>query len=116
MLYVQMSGLGSPERIYASFILAADAVAAGIRATIYFFLKGVEAVKKGEPEKIEMEGYPPLKLIMERAIQEGVELEVCEQSCMLAGLKQADLLDDVKVVGPSTLNDRVLEADAVMYF
>ncbi len=116
MLYVLTSGLSSPERIYASFILAADAIATGMRATVYFFLKGVEPAKRGESEKIKMEGYPPLKQVMERAINEGVELEACEQSCMLAGLRPTDLIDNVKMVGPSTLNDRVLEADAVMYF
>lgn len=116
ILYVQMSDCGAPERVYAAFLLAADAVAMGMKATIYFFLKGVTAVKKGESEKIKLEGYPPLRQIIDRAVNAGVELEVCEQSCMLLGLKKQDLIDSVKIVGASSINDRVLDADGVLYF
>ena len=36
ILYVQTSGVDTPERTYAPFILAATAAAMGIDATIYF--------------------------------------------------------------------------------
>jgi hypothetical protein len=80
VLYVQTSSLDSPERAYAPFILAIDAVAAGTHATIYFFLGGVTIVKRGEPEKAKLEGYPPLDRIIDQAVRSGVTLEACEQS------------------------------------
>ncbi|MEM2107625.1 MAG: DsrE family protein [Candidatus Bathyarchaeia archaeon] len=46
----------------------------------------------------------------------GVKLEVCEQSCMLLGLGRGDFVDTAKIVGAATLNDRILEADAVLCF
>jgi hypothetical protein len=46
ILYVQMSGTDTPERLYAPFILGSTAAAMGIDATIYFLIKGVTVVKE----------------------------------------------------------------------
>jgi predicted peroxiredoxin len=116
ILYVQTSGVETPERVYAPLILAIDAAATGTSVTVYFFLKGVTIMKKGEPEKIKLEGYPPLHQLINQAVLSGVKLEVCEQSCMLYGLKKQNLIDHVEVVGSSTLNDHILNADAVLSF
>ena len=113
---MQTSGLDAPDRVYAPFILAIEAVAAGKHATIYFFLKGVTIMKRGEPEKTKLEGYPPLDRIVDQAVRSGVTLEVCEQSCMFFGLKKQDLIDQVKIVGAPTLNDRILDADGILSF
>lgn len=116
ILYVQTSGVDTPERTYAPFILATTAVAMGMDATIYFLIKGVTVVKKGEAEKIKLGSFPGLKQIMDQAVSAGVKLEVCEQSCMLLGIGRGEFADGSKVVGAATLNDRILEADAVLSF
>jgi predicted peroxiredoxin len=116
ILYVQTSGMYTPERLYAPFILATTAVAMGLDATIYFLIKGITAVKKGVAEQIQLGSFPSLKDVMEQAVAAGVKLEICEQSCMLLGLERGDFADLAKVVGAATLNDRLLEADAVLSF
>lgn len=116
ILYVQTSGIDTPERTYAPFILATTAVAMGIDATIYFVIKGVTVVKKGEAEKIKLGEFPSLRQVMDQAIQAGVKLEVCEQSCMLLGIDRGDFVDESVVVGAATLNDRALDADSVICF
>jgi len=116
ILYVQTSGVDTPERTYAPFILATTAVAMGIDATIYFLIKGITIVKQGEAEKIKLGGVPSLKEVMNKAVKAGVKLEVCEQSCMLLGLERGDFVDVAKIVGAATLNDRILDADAVLCF
>ncbi|MEM3490216.1 MAG: DsrE/DsrF/DrsH-like family protein [Nitrososphaerota archaeon] len=116
ILYVQTSGVDSPERTYAPFILATTAAAMGIDATIYFLIRGVTIVKKGEAEKIKLGEFPTLRQVMDQAVKAGVKLEVCEQSCMLLGLGRGDFVDTAKIVGAATLNDRILEADAVLCF
>ena len=116
ILYVQTSGVDTPERTYAPFILATTAVAMGIDATIYFLIKGITIVKQGEAEKIKLGDFPSLKEVMNQAVKAGVKLEVCEQSCMLLGLERGDFVDAAKIVGAATLNDRVLDADAVLGF
>jgi len=42
ILYVQTSGVDTPERTYAPFVLATTAAMMNIDATIYFLIKGVK--------------------------------------------------------------------------
>lgn len=116
ILYVQTSGIDNPERLYAPFILGSTAAAMGISATIYFLINGVTVVKKGAAEKIKLGEFPTLKEVMDQALEAGVKLEVCEQSCMLLGLEKGAFVDPAKIVGSATLNDRILNADAVICF
>ena len=66
--------------------------------------------------KIKLGDFPSLKHVMDQAVKAGVKLEVCEQSCALLGLDRGDFVDVAKIVGAATLNDRVLDADAVLSF
>lgn len=116
LLFVQTSGTDTPERLYAPFILASTARAMDIDASIYFVIKGITVVKKGEAEKVKIGAFPSLREVMDQAIKAGVKFMVCEQSCMLLGIQRGDFIDEAKVVGAATLNDLVLEADGVQYF
>jgi predicted peroxiredoxin len=116
ILYIQTSGVDTQERTYAPFILATTATMMGMDATIYFLIKGVTIVKKGEAEKITIGGFPSLKEVMDRAVKAGVKLMVCEQSCMLLGIPRGDFTPEAKIVGAATLNELALNADAVVCF
>jgi len=114
IVYLQTSGTDTPERLYAPFILATTAAAMGQEPIVYFFIKGVTAVKKGEAEKIRIGEFPRLSEVIDQAVGAGVKLMVCEQSCMLLGLDRGDFIESAQVVGAATLNDIVLDADAVI--
>jgi len=116
MLYVVSSGTDRPEQLYAPFVLGMTAVAMGMEATVYFVIKGVTAVKKGEAEKIRLGSFPPLSQIMDQAVRTGVKVMVCEQSCQLLGIPRGDFVEWAKVVGAATLNDLALEADGTICF
>lgn len=116
ILYVQTSGVDTPERTYAPFILAKTATLMDIDATIYFLIKGVTILQKGEAEKIKLGDFPTLKEVMDDAVESGVKLLVCSQSCRLIGLEKDNLVPNAKIVGAATLNDLVLESDGVLYF
>jgi len=116
ILYVQTSGVDTPERTYAPFILAATAATMGLDATIYFVIKGVTVVKKGEAEKVKLGQFPTLRQVMDQAIKAGVKFVVCEQSCMLLGISRGDFISEAKIVGAATLNDMALDADTVLCF
>jgi len=116
IMYVQTSGVDTPERLYAPFILAATAAAMGLDATIYFIVKGVTVVKKGEAEKIKMGQFPTLRQAMDQAFKAGVRFVVCEQSCIMLGIPRGDFIPEAKIVGAATINDMALDADAVLCF
>jgi hypothetical protein len=116
ILYVQTSGVDTPERTYAPFILAATAAAMGLEATIYFVIKGITIVKKGAAEKVKIGQFPTLRQVMDQAVKAGVKFVVCEQSCMLLDIARGDFTPEATVVGAATLNDMALDADAVLCF
>lgn len=116
ILYVQTSGVDAPERAYAPFILATTAAMMNIDAAVYFLIKGVTLVKKGEAEKIKMGSFPSLREVMDQAVKAGVKMLVCEQSCQLLSISRGDFTPEVTIVGAATLNDLALEADSVLCF
>jgi predicted peroxiredoxin len=116
ILYVQTSGIDTPERLYSPFILAQTAKAMGIDATIYFLGMGITVVKKGNAEKIKIGKFPSLKEVMDQTAKAGVKLMVCEQSTQLINLGRGDFIPAAEIVGAATLNDLVLEADGTMWF
>lgn len=116
ILYVQTSGIGTPERLYSPFVLAQTAKAQGLDAKIYFLGMGLTVLKKGEAEKIKLGAFPTLKEIMNQAVKAGVELLVCQQSQQLLNIDLKELIPEAKIVGAATLNGLVLEADGAMWF
>jgi len=116
ILYVQTSGVDNPERSYAPFILATTAAMMDIDATVYFLIKGVTLVKKGEAEKIKIGNFPSLSEVMNQAVKAGVKLVVCEQSCGLLGIPRGAFTPQANIVGAATLNDLALSADAILCF
>jgi hypothetical protein len=116
ILYVQTSGVDNPERAYSPFILATTAAMMNIDATIYFLIKGITLVRKGEAEKIKIGSFPSLKAVMDQAIKAGVKLVVCEQSCGLLGIPRGDFTKEANIVGAATLNDLALNSDAILCF
>jgi predicted peroxiredoxin len=116
ILYVQTSGIDTPERTYAPLVLATTAASMGIDATVYFLGKGVTIVKAGEAERVRMGSFPPLSAVLKRAAEAGVKLHVCDQSTQMLGLSRGDYIGTCSVVGAATLNDLALDADAVLSF
>jgi predicted peroxiredoxin len=116
ILYVQTSGVDNPERAYAPFILATTAAMMNVDATVYFLIKGITLLKKGEAEKIKIGSFPSLKEVMDQAIKAGVIFMVCEQSCGLLGIPRGDFISQASIVGAATLNDVALNADAILSF
>lgn len=116
LLYVQTSGIDTPERLYSPFVLSQTAKAMGIDATIYFLGMGITVVKIGAAEKIQVGSFPTLRKVLDGAYAAGVKLYVCEASTQLIGLKRGEFIPEVEIVGAATLNDLVLEADGTMWF
>lgn len=116
LLYVQTSGVNTPERLYSPLILAQTARTMNIDATVYFLGMGLTAIKKGEAEKIQIGTFPTLREVLDNTIKAGVKLYVCAQSEQLLGLGKGDLIPEAEVVGAATLNDLVLDADGTMWF
>lgn len=118
ILYVQTSGVETPERTYVPFILGVTAIAMGMDVCIFFGINGCTIVQRGEADKVKLpQPFGPLKAAIEQATEADVSFLVCEESARMLGIDLEDgLIDGVKIVGAATLNTLVMESDAVMYF
>ncbi|MFW9946087.1 MAG: DsrE/DsrF/DrsH-like family protein [Candidatus Odinarchaeota archaeon] len=114
ILYVQTTD--APERQYSPLVLAQTARAMDIKATIYFLGMGLKILKPGVAENIQVGEFPTVKEMIDKSLDMGVEILVCEASKRMLGWEKVDLIPGAKIVGAATLNDLVLEADATQWF
>lgn len=120
ILYVQTHGADMPERSATPFYLAAAGAAMDADVGIYFTMNGPTLLAKGVPETLIVPkkggGGRELAYFIKQARDCGVRLYVCQPSLDLHGLKLADLIDGVEMIGGAAFNDMALNADAVIAF
>ena len=114
ILYVQTSD--APERQYSPLVLAQTAKAMDIKPIVYYLGKGLKILTPGEAEKIKLGNFPNVAEMIEKTIDMGIEILVCEASKQMLGLEKVNLIPGVKIVGAATLNDLALDAGATMWF
>lgn len=114
ILYVQTTD--APERQYSPLVLAQTARAMNIKATIYYLGMGLKILKPGIAENIQVGEFPTVKEMIDKSLDMGVEILVCEASKRMLDWEKVDLIPGAKIVGAATLNDLVLEADATQWF
>jgi len=114
LLYVQTSD--SPDRQYSPLVLAQTAKAMDIEPTVYFLGMGLKILKPGVSDEIKIGNFPSLKEMIDKTLEAGIEILVCEASKRMLGWDKAELIPGVKIVGAATLNDLVLESDGTLWF
>jgi predicted peroxiredoxin len=87
-----------------------------IKPIVYYLGTGLRILKPGEAEKIKLGAFPSVKEMIDKTLDMGIEILVCEASKRMLGWEKVDLIPGVKIVGAATLNDLVLEADGTQWF
>jgi predicted peroxiredoxin len=114
ILYVQTSD--NPERQYSPLVLAQTAKAMGLKPRIYYLGQALRVLLPGAAEKIKLGTFPSVAEMLQKTMQMGIEIDVCEASKQMLGWETVDLIKGVKIVGAATLNDLALDAAATMWF
>ena len=114
ILYVQTSD--QPERQYSPLVLAQTAKMMDIKPILYYLGAGLKILKPGAAEKIKLGNFPSVADMMQKTLDMGIEIYVCEASKQMLDWEKVDLIPGVKIVGAGTLNDLALEAGATMWF
>lgn len=114
ILYVQTSD--DPERQYSPLVLAQSAKAMDIKAEVYYLGQGLRILQQGAAEKIKIGDFPNVAEMIQKSIEMGITVYVCEASKQMLGWEKVELVEGCKIVGAATLNDLVLDADATMWF
>jgi len=114
ILYVQTSD--APERQYSPLVLAQTAKAMDLKPVVYYLGMGLKVLLPGEAEKMQMGSFPSVGEMIDKSLEMGIEILVCEASKRMLEWEKVDLRPGVKIVGAATLNDLALDAGAVMWF
>lgn len=114
ILYVQTSDI--PERQYSPLVLAQTAKAMDLDPKVYYLGQGLKMLLPGEAEKIKLGSFPSLAEMIQKTLDMGIEILVCEASKRMMGWEKVDLRPGVKIVGAATLNDLTLDAAATQWF
>jgi predicted peroxiredoxin len=114
ILYVQTTD--NPEKQYSPLVLAQTAKMMDLKPIVYYLGTSLKLLKKGEAEKIKLGSFPSLKEMINKTLEMGIVIYVCEASKQMLGWEKVDLIPGLKIVGAGTLNDLALDAGATMWF
>jgi predicted peroxiredoxin len=114
ILYVQTTD--APERQYSPLVLAQTAKNMDLNPKLYYLGQALKILLPGEAEKIKLGTFPSVGEMIDKILEMGIEVLVCEASRQMLGWEKVDLRPGVKIVGAATLNDLALDAGATMWF
>ena len=106
----------TPEKQYSPLVLAQTAKMMDLKPIVYYLGTSLKILKPGEAEKIKLGNFPSVAEMLQKTIDMGIEVYVCEASKQMLGWDKVELIPGVKIVGAATLNDLSLEADSTMWF
>ena len=118
ILVIQTHGVETPRRTYSPLFYAMAAAAMEMDVMVWFTMDGSNQLKKGAAEKVKLDPTSDvtLKTMLEQTLDAEVKLRVCQQSLALFAMTTDDLIDDVEILGATSIIDLALEANHVMYF
>ena len=118
ILVIQTHGVDTPTRTYSPLYYAVAAAAMEMEVMVWFTMNGTNQLKKGEAEKVSLvpESGVTLKSMLEMAMDNDVQLRVCQQSLTLWDMTPDDLIEGVEILGATSIIDLALDYDHVMYF
>jgi hypothetical protein len=88
----------------------------GLKTIVYYLGQGLRILLPGAAEKIKLGTFPSVAEMLQKTMQAGIEIDVCEASKQMLGWDKVNLIGGVKIVGAATLNDLALEAATTMWF
>ena len=117
-LVIQTHGVETPNRTYSPWFYAMAAAAMEMEVMVWFTMDGTNQLRKGAAEKVQLDPTSDvtLKTMLEQTIESEVKLRVCQQSLLLFDMTLDDVIDDVEILGATSIIDLSLNADHVMYF
>jgi predicted peroxiredoxin len=105
------AGAEEPERCNQAFTVAASAVAAGARVSLWLTGEAAWFGVPGRAEDFELDLATPLAELRD-VVLSGGSLTVCSQCAARRGLVEADLVEGARVKGAAVFAEEVLADDA----
>jgi len=114
---VVFCGSDDPQKAFPPFMLGAGALASDLELMLFFTMDGLNIVRKGGAEKIQMDGAPKtLPEFLQIVIEGGATLLACSAAFPIVNCCEEDLIDGVECSGVATFVDEAEHADVVLTF
>jgi len=101
------SGAEAPERCNQAFTVAAAAVAAGARVSLWLTGEAAWFALPGRAEDFALDLATPLAELRDVVLHGGM-VTVCSQCAARRGITEADLLPDARIAGAVVFTEEVL--------
>jgi len=110
-------GSDDPDKVFPPFMLGCGAQALDLELTLFFTLTGLNVIKKGGAEGIELPGAPnTLPGFLQVAKENGARLIACSAAFPIVGAQEDDFIDGVEFGGVAEFVSLAAEADVVLTF
>lgn len=104
------SGTDAPERCAQAFTVAATAVAAGARVSLWLTGESAWFAVPGRAEEFELPHSAPMPDLL-AAVLAGGTVTVCTQCAARRGITEDDVLPGVRIAGAAAFVEEVLAED-----
>ncbi len=116
LVIITTIGEENPEKATLPFVLAGAAQATDVEVAIIFQANAVVLGKKGEAEKINAEGFMPLKDLVNSFIGLGGKLLICSPCLKSRNIAKEELIDGSTIIAAGTVVTEVLSAKSVVTY
>lgn len=114
---VVFCGSDAPEKAFPPFMLGLGALASDLELMLFFSMSGLNIVRKGGAEQIELPNAPmTLPEFLDKAREMGTRMVACSAAFPIAGIEEDELIDGVTIGGVATFISEAEEADIVVSF
>ena len=116
LVIIATHGPEDPEMATIPFVMAAAARASDVDVVMAFQSKGVNLVRRGEPEHVMAAGFAPLRELLANVQELGVQLLVCSPCLNAREVVPEDLIDGAEVAAAGRLVAEVTSAVATLTY
>ena len=110
-------GSDDPHKAFPPFMLGCGALAVDMELILFFTLTGLNIIKKGGAEKIELAGAPnTLPGFLKIAAENGARLIACSAAFPIVGAAEDDFIEGVEFGGVAEFVSLAEEADVVLTY
>jgi predicted peroxiredoxin len=110
-------GSDEPQKAFPPFMLGSGAQAVDMELTLFFTFTGLNIIRKGGAEKIDLPGAPnTLPGFLKMVRDNGARLIACSATFPIVGVNENDFIDGVEFGGVVEFVSLAEEADVVLTF
>ncbi len=110
-------GSDDPNKSFPPFMLGCGAQAMDMELTLFFTLSGLNIIRRGYAERIQLPGAPKtLPEFLQIAKENGARFIACSAAFPILGIKGDDFIEGVEYGGVAEFVSLAEEADVVLTF